>query len=55
MTRRDLQNAIAAMKKPWEICKSFDHAAVLGPIQPASKTGHFNKGAISLSVNGTVR
>src|SRR6476620_10318830 len=55
MTRRDLQNAMAAMKKPWEIGKSFDHAAVLGPIHPASKTGHFTKGAISLAVNGTVR
>ena len=55
MTRRDLQNGMAAEKKPWEIGKSFDHAAVLGPIHPASKTGHFNKGAISLAVNGTVR
>jgi len=55
MTRRDLQNEMAAMKKPWEIGKSFDHAAVLGPIHPASKTGHFTKGAISLAVNGTVR
>jgi fumarylpyruvate hydrolase len=55
MTRRDLQNGMAAEKKPWEIGKSFDHAAVLGPIHPAAKTGHFNKGAISLSVNGTVR
>ncbi|WP_426442990.1 fumarylacetoacetate hydrolase family protein [Bradyrhizobium genosp. P] len=55
MTRRDLQNGMAAEKKPWEIGKSFDHAAVLGPIHPASKTGHFTKGAISLTVNGTVR
>jgi 2-keto-4-pentenoate hydratase/2-oxohepta-3-ene-1,7-dioic acid hydratase in catechol pathway len=55
MTRRDLQNAQAAEKKPWEIGKSFDHAAVLGPIHPVSKTGHFTKGAISLAVNGTVR
>ena len=55
MTRRDLQNEMAAMKKPWEIGKSFDHAAVLGPIHPAAKTGHFTKGAISLAVNGTVR
>jgi 2-keto-4-pentenoate hydratase/2-oxohepta-3-ene-1,7-dioic acid hydratase in catechol pathway len=46
---------VAALKKPWEIGKSFDHAAVLGPIHPASKTGHFTKGAISLAVNGTVR
>jgi fumarylpyruvate hydrolase len=55
MTRRDLQNGMAAEKKPWEVGKSFDHAAVLGPIHPASKTGHFSKGAISLAVNGTVR
>ncbi len=55
MTRRDLQNGMAAEKKPWEIGKSFDHAAVLGPIHAVSKTGHFTKGAISLAVNGTVR
>lgn len=55
MTRRDLQNAQAAEKKPWEIGKSFDHGAVIGPITPVSKTGHFTKGPISLSVNGTVK
>jgi fumarylpyruvate hydrolase len=55
MTRRDLQNGMAAEKKPWEIGKSFDHAAVLGPIHPVSKIGHFTRGAISLAVNGTVR
>jgi fumarylpyruvate hydrolase len=55
MTRRDLQNGMAAEKKPWEIGKSFDHAAVLGPIHPAAKTGHFTKGAISLAINGTVK
>src|ERR1700726_4875346 len=55
MTRRDLQNGMAAQKKPWEIGKSFDHAAVIGPIHPATKTGHFTKGAISLSINGTVK
>jgi fumarylpyruvate hydrolase len=55
MTRRDLQNGMAAEKKPWEIGKSFDHAAVIGPIHPVSKTGHFTKGAISLAVNDRVR
>jgi fumarylpyruvate hydrolase len=55
MTRRDLQNGMAAEKKPWEIGKSFDHAAVIGPIHPVTKTGHLTKGAISLAVNGTVR
>jgi fumarylpyruvate hydrolase len=55
MTRRDLQNGMAAEKKPWEIGKSFDHAAVIGPIHPVAKVGHLAKGAISLSVNGAVR
>jgi fumarylpyruvate hydrolase len=55
MTRRDLQNGMAAEKKPWEIGKSFDHAAVIGPIHPVAKVGHLAKSAISLSVNGVVR
>ena len=55
MTRRDLQNGMAAEKKPWEIGKSFDHSAVIGPIYPVSKTGQMTKGAISLAINGTVK
>jgi 2-keto-4-pentenoate hydratase/2-oxohepta-3-ene-1,7-dioic acid hydratase in catechol pathway len=55
MTRRDLQRALGDEKKPWEIGKSFDRSAVLGPIHPASKTGHFTKGSISLAVNGVVK
>ena len=55
MTRRDLQRAMGDEKKPWEIGKSFDRSAVLGPIHPVTKTGHFTKGAISLAVNGTVK
>src|SRR5207237_10298438 len=37
------------------IGKSFDRSAVLGPIHPAAKIGHFAKGAISLTVNGNVK
>ena len=55
MTRRDLQRAMGDEKKPWEIGKSFDRSAVLGPIHPAANTGHFTKGAISLALNGTVK
>ncbi len=36
-TRRDLQNAMGTEKKPWEIDKSFDHSAVLGPTHPMSQ------------------
>jgi 2-keto-4-pentenoate hydratase/2-oxohepta-3-ene-1,7-dioic acid hydratase in catechol pathway len=55
MTRRDLQRALGDEKKPWEIGKSFDRSAVIGPIHPVSKTGHMDKGAISLAVNGVVK
>ena len=52
MTRRDLQRAMGDQKKPWEIGKSFDHAAPIGPIHPVGQVGHFTKGAIVLKVNG---
>jgi fumarylpyruvate hydrolase len=55
MTRRDLQRAMGDQKKPWEIGKSFDHSAVLGPLHLATQTGHFTKGAIWLKVNGQTK
>lgn len=55
MTRRDLQNAMKKEGKPWEIGKSFDHAAVLGPLHRVQQVGHPNKGNISLAVNGTIK
>lgn len=55
MTRRDLQRALGDEKKPWEIGKSFDSSAPIGPIHPVGMVEHFTKGAISLSVNGTVK
>lgn len=55
MTRRDLQSEMKDGKKPWDIGKGFDNGAPIGPIHPITKTGHFNAGEISLSVNGTVK
>jgi fumarylpyruvate hydrolase len=55
MTRRDLQRAMGDEKKPWEIGKSFDHSAVLGPIHRVAQVSHFNKGAIWLKVNGATK
>jgi fumarylpyruvate hydrolase len=55
MTRRDLQNGMAAEKKPWEIGKSFDHSAVISYLHPVGQTGHFTKGSITLKVNGEVK
>jgi fumarylpyruvate hydrolase len=55
MTRRDLQRGMGDEKKPWEIGKSFDQSAPIGPIHKVEQIGHFKAGAISLAVNGTVK
>jgi 2-keto-4-pentenoate hydratase/2-oxohepta-3-ene-1,7-dioic acid hydratase in catechol pathway len=55
MTRRDLQRAMGDEKKPWEIGKSFDRSAPIGPIHKVAQTGHFTKGAIWLKVNGATK
>ncbi|MFC0323781.1 fumarylacetoacetate hydrolase family protein [Gallibacterium melopsittaci] len=52
MTRRDLQNQMKAMGRPWEIGKAFDASAPIGPIYPVSQVGHITSGAIWLNVNG---
>ena len=55
MTRRDLQRAMGDQKKPWEIGKSFDRSAPIGPVHTVDKVGHIGKGKISLAVNGAVK
>jgi 2-keto-4-pentenoate hydratase/2-oxohepta-3-ene-1,7-dioic acid hydratase in catechol pathway len=55
MTRRDLQRAMGDQKKPWEIGKSFDKSAPIGPLHTVSQVGHFKEGAIWLKVNGAIK
>ena len=55
MTRRDLQRAMGDEKKPWEIGKSFDHSAPIGPLFPVAQVGHFQEGGIWLKVNGQTK
>ena len=55
MTRRDLQRAMGDQKKPWEIGKSFDRSAPMGPLHRVADVGHFTKGAIMLKVNGVTK
>jgi len=59
MTRRDLQRGMGDQKKPWEIGKSFDRSAPIGPIHPLAQLGngqqHYAKGRIELKVNGQVK
>ena len=55
MTRRDLQRAMGDEKKPWEIGKSFDLSAPIGPLFPALAKAPMDKGAIWLKVNGQTK
>ncbi|MCU0900726.1 MAG: fumarylacetoacetate hydrolase family protein [Cypionkella sp.] len=52
LTRRDLQAAAKAARRPWDMAKGFDRSAVIGAIRP----GPIDSSAvIRCSVNGTMR
>ena len=55
MTRRDLQNDMKKQGRPWDIGKSFEQSAPIGPIVPVAQAGNAEKAEISLQVNGTDR
>jgi len=55
MTRRDRQGEMKKQGRPWCIGKAFDASAPIGPLHPISATGELTRGAIELSVNGTLR
>jgi len=55
MTRRDLQNEMKKQGRPWEIGKSFEESAPIGPITPAAQAGDIANAAIWLQVNGQDR
>jgi fumarylpyruvate hydrolase len=55
MTRRDLQSEAKKLGRPWEIGKAFERSAPMGPIVPASRTGHPSSGKVTLKVNGALR
>ena len=55
MTRRDLQNEMKKLGRPWCIGKGFDKSAPIGPITPKAQAGDVNNAAIDLLVNGQVR
>jgi fumarylpyruvate hydrolase len=55
MTRRDLQGEAKKQGRPWDIGKSFDHSAPIGPIRRAAECKVDGETQITLEVNGTVR
>ena len=55
MTRRDRQNDMKRMQKPWEVSKSFEDSAPCGAITQAAQCGHLSTAALQLTVNGQLR
>ncbi|MEM6943640.1 MAG: fumarylacetoacetate hydrolase family protein [Pseudomonadota bacterium] len=55
MTRRDLQGAAKKAGRPWEVGKAFAGSAPIGPLAPVFETGHPERGAVTLDVNGARR
>ncbi len=55
MTRRDLQGEMKKQGRPWDIGKSFEQSAPIGPITPAAQAGDVTKAEIWLQVNGQDR
>jgi fumarylpyruvate hydrolase len=55
MTRRDLQNDMKKQGRPWEIGKSYDQSAPIGPITPVALAGDIANADIWLQVNGQDR
>ncbi len=55
MTRRDLQNEMKKLGRPWCIGKAFDQSAPMGPITPAAQAGRVDAADIFLKVDGQDR
>jgi fumarylpyruvate hydrolase len=55
LTRRDLQAEAKRLARPWFLAKSWQGAAPLGPLVPASSCGHPRRGKIWLDVNDSRR
>ena len=55
MTRQDLLTDMAKQGRPWCIGKSFEHAAVIGPITPVDQASAIGHAEIHLLVNGAER
>ncbi len=55
MTRRDLQNEMKKLGRPWCIGKAFDHSSPIGPITPVAAAGDVTQAEIYLQVNGVDR
>ena len=54
MTRRDLQAAAKEKRRPWDLGKDFENAALIGAITPVAQFGEICGQRIVLSHDGTI-
>lgn len=54
LTRRDLQAAAKAARRPWDMAKAFDNSAVIGPLHRA-QDGTVPQGRIRCLIGGELR
>jgi len=54
LTRRDLQAAAKDKRRPWDLGKDFENAALLAPITPAQTFGEIAAQRITLQHNGEI-
>ena len=52
LTRRDLQAAAKDKRRPWDLGKDFENAAILAPLSPAVDFGEIDAQSIELRRNG---
>lgn len=55
LTLRELQNKLRQAGSPWELCKAFDHSALLGELLAWQPSIDLQNIELQLSVNGNLR
>ncbi len=55
MTRRDRQTEAKKLQRPWEIGKSGDNSAIVGPLTTIAKAGDILNADLELTVNNATR
>jgi len=54
LTRRDLQGQAKEKRRPWDLGKDFENAAIIGALTPKERFGEIGAQALRLQVGGRV-
>jgi 2-keto-4-pentenoate hydratase/2-oxohepta-3-ene-1,7-dioic acid hydratase in catechol pathway len=55
LTLREVQNRLKSTGQPWELCKSFEGSAPLGPLVPVTTQVRLDAISFQCRVNGVIR